>query len=114
MGRKCTTERHGDVYRQKNPHRSRTKKGNTYMLPVSVGADGKLLPTLHEQHTRVADLAGAKLVDSEALVKVVLVALAIGESRTRRLGAADAASLQTAIDLGLVEAEHGFWLESGD
>ena len=83
----------------------------TYMLPVSIGSCRKFLPAFHEQDARIADLARTQLVDPETFLKVVLVALAVRETRTRRLRTADTAALQTAVDLGLVEAEHVCWSE---
>ncbi len=67
---------------------------------------GQFLPPLDEQDAGVADLAGTPLVQTEAVLEVRLVTLAVGEARARRLGAADAASLHAAIDLGLVKTEH--------
>lgn len=52
-------------------------------------------------------------MDPEALLKVILVALAVCEARTRWLGTADTAAFQTAVDLWLVEAEHCCWSVSG-
>ena len=76
------------------------------MLPVAQRVLGQLLPALDEQHAGVADLAVTLLVDVEALLEVGLVARAVGEARTGRLGAADAAARQTAVRLRLVEAKH--------
>ena len=77
------------------------------MVPVSDRAERQFLPAFHEQHARVADLAGARaVVHAEALREVRLVALAVGEARARRLRATDAAAADAAVDLRLVEAEH--------
>lgn len=79
---------------------------NPYMMPVSGGARRQLLPALNEQHTSIADLPLADLVNLEAFVKVALVTLAIREAGTGGFGAANAAALQTAVDFRLVETEH--------
>ena len=50
------------------------------MVPVARGSLGQLLPAFDEQHTGVTDLTRAVLVDAEALLKVVLVALGVGEA----------------------------------
>ena len=46
------------------------------------------------------------MASPEAGLEVGLVALAVGEAGAGGLGPADAAALQAAVHLGLVEAEH--------
>ena len=77
------------------------------MVPVAGRPDRKLLPPLHEQHARVADLPRPTLVYPEALGEVTLIALTVREARGRRLGPAYTAPFKAAVDLGFMEAEHG-------
>lgn len=77
------------------------------MLPVTVCALGKLTPSFHEQHTRVADVTCTTLsASAKTAGEFRLVAFARREARARRLGTADAAATGTAIDLGFVKTEH--------
>ena len=78
------------------------------MVPVPRGSHGQFLPAFDEQHAGIADLSGPLLLYPEALAEVSLIALTVGEAAAGGLGAADAATLKAAVDLGFMEAEHGY------
>ena len=80
---------------------------STYMVPVSIGPSRQFLPAFDEEYTSVTDLPRPPFHDLEALDEVILVAFAVCEAGAGGLGAAYTAPLHAAIDLGLVEAEHG-------
>lgn len=83
-----------------------TGSGVNHMMPVSCGPRRQFLPSFDQQDAGVAYLSGPVLLDLETPVEVVLVPLAVCESRAGRLGPADAAALNAAVDLGFMEAEH--------
>lgn len=76
------------------------------MSPVAFTAGRESLEALHEEDTRVADLALAGNVQLEALDEVDLVALRVCEPRTTRLGLADATALRGSVHFWFVEGKH--------
>ena len=52
-----------------------------YVLPISVGAGGQLLPSFHEQHARVAYFTRALFDSAKALLKFGLILFAVCEAR---------------------------------
>ena len=59
----------------------------THVIPVSVRVGRQVAAPFHDKHARVTDLAGTWFVWMclEATLESILVALTVGEARTRRL-----------------------------
>ena len=68
-------------------------------MPVAIGVGRQEATALHDEHARVADLPGARLVGfcPEAALEHGFVALAVGEARAGGLDEADAAARLRAV-----------------
>ena len=68
-------------------------------MPVAIGVGRQEATALHDEHARVADLPGARLVGfrAEAALEHGFVALAVGEARAGGLDEADAAARLRAV-----------------
>ena len=83
----------------------RADRGCTHVIPVSVRVGRQVAASFHDKHARVTNLAGAWFVWMclEATLESILVALTVGEARTRRLDETNTTSGLRSI-LGLLSA----------
>lgn len=74
---------------------------------MAFAAGRQALVALDQQDAGVADLAVARLVEIEALHRLLFIFPGGGEPGAARLGAADAATVGGAVDARLVKVKHG-------
>jgi len=77
------------------------------MTPVALAPDRQTLVALDQEDAGVADLSVSRLVEIEALHRLLLVLPGGGEPGTTRFGTANAAAIRGAVHAWFMEIEHG-------